>query len=61
MPGPFRAGRIESYNRAVETLCRDCDSQPPLMSKPARACGLPHIAWHKELHGLTIACFMDFG
>ena len=29
-----------------KTLCRDCDS---------RACGSPHIARHKELHGLTIA------
>ena len=29
MPGPFRGGHIESYNRTVETLCRDCDSRPP--------------------------------
>ena len=55
MPGPFRAGRIESYNRAVETLCRDCDSQPPPDVKTCPACGSPHIARHKELHGLTIA------
>ena len=25
----LRMGHIESYNRAVETLCRDCDSRPP--------------------------------
>ena len=55
MPGPFRAGHIESYNRAVETLCRDCDSQPLPDAKTCPACGSPHIARHKELHGLTIA------
>ena len=55
MPGPFRAGHIESYNRAVETLCRDCDSQPTPDAKTCPACGSPHIARHKELHGLTIA------
>ena len=55
MPGPFSAGRIESYNRAVETLCRDCDSQPPPDVKTCPACGSPHIVRHKELHGLAIA------
>ena len=39
----------------METLCRDCDSQPPPDVKTCPACGSPHIARHKELHGLTIA------
>ena len=55
MPGPFRAGHIESYNRAVETLCCDCDSRPPPDVKTCPTCGSPRIARHKELHGLTIA------
>ena len=46
---------IESYNRAVETLCRDCDTQPPPDVKICPSCGSPHIVRHKELHGLTIA------
>ena len=55
MPGPFRAGHIESYNRTVETLCRDCDSRPPPDVKTCPACRSPRIVRHKELHGLTIA------
>ena len=57
MPCPDRFARdaLSAYNRAVETLCRDCDSRPPADVKTCPACGSPHIAQHKELHGLTIA------
>ena len=54
-PDLLCAGHMESYNRAVETLCRDCGSRPPPDVKTCPACGSPHIARHKELHGLTLA------
>ena len=55
LPGHFCAGHIESYNRAVETLCRDCGSRPPPDVKTCPACGSVRIVRHKELHGLTLA------
>ena len=50
----FHAGHIESYNRAVETLCRDCGSRPPPDAEICPACGSARILRHKELHGLTL-------
>ena len=49
MPGPFRAGHIESYNRTVETLCRDCDSRPPpdVKTCPVSA-GSTGAGWMKD-------------
>ena len=55
MHGHFHAGHIESYNRAVETLCRDCGYRPPPDAEICPACGSARIVRHKELHGLTIA------
>ena len=51
----FHAGHIESYNRAVETLCRDCGYRPPPDAEICPACGSARILRHKELHGLTLA------
>ena len=55
MHGHFHARHIESYNCAVETLCRDCGDRPPSDAEPCPACGSVRIVRHKELHGLTIA------
>ena len=55
MHGHFHAGHIESYNRAVETLCRDCGYRPPPDAETYPACGSARIVRHKELHGLTLA------
>ena len=53
--GHFHARHIESYNHAVETLCRDCGNQPPPDAETCPACGSARIVRHKKLHGLTIA------
>lgn len=42
-------------NPAVETLCRDCGSQPFPEAETCPACGSVRVVRHKELHGLTIA------
>ena len=46
---------IESYNHAVETLCRDCGNQPSPEAETCPTCGSARIVRHKELHSLTIA------
>ena len=55
MHGHFHARHIESYNCAVETLCRDCGDRPPSDAETCPACGSVRIVRHKELHGLTLA------
>ena len=55
MNGHLRVEQIESYNHAVETLCRDCSYQPPRDAETCPACGSARIVRHKELHGLTLA------
>ena len=55
MHGHFHARHIEFYNRAMETLCRDCGDQPPPDAEDCPACGSARIVRHKELHSLTIA------
>ena len=55
MHGCRRAPRTGCYDRAVDTLCRDCDHRPPPDAETCPACGSAHIARHKELHGLAIA------
>ncbi len=46
---------IESYNHAMETLCRDCGYQPSPEAETCPACRSARIVRHQELHGLTIA------
>ena len=48
-------GRDRCYNRAVDTLCRDCGHQPPPDAETCPACGSARVVRHKELHGLAIA------
>ena len=55
MNGHLRVEQIESYNHAVETLCRDCSYQPARDAETCPACGSARIVRHKELHGLTLA------
>ena len=55
MHGHFHTEHIEAYNRAVETLYRDCGYRPSLDAKTCPACGSARIVRHKELHGLTLA------
>ena len=55
MNGHLRVAHIESYNHAVETLCRDCGDQPSPKAETCPACGSARIVRHKELHDLTIA------
>ena len=57
MHGHFHARHIESYNCAVETLCRDCGDRPPSDAETCPTCGSVRIVRHKELHSLTIAHF----
>lgn len=47
--------RIESYDRPVETLCRDCGHRPLLEAGACPACGSARVLSHPELHRLAIA------
>ena len=44
-----------SYDRAVDTLCRDCSGRPAAAGKTCPACGSARILCHEELHELTVA------
>ena len=50
----LRTPRIESYDRPVDTLCRDCGHRPHATG-PCPACGSARVLRHGELHGLAIA------
>ena len=39
----------------LETLCRDCGSQPPPDAEACTECGSLRLVRHSELHGLSIA------
>ena len=47
--------RIESYDRPVQTLCRDCGHRPLGPAGACPACGSARVLKHAELHDLTIA------
>ena len=50
----FHAEHIESYNRAVETLCRNCGYRPPADVEICPACESARILRHKELQRLLL-------
>ncbi len=51
----LRTLRIESYDRPVDTLCRDCGHRPHASAGPCPACGSARVLRHGELHTLAIA------
>ena len=51
----LRAERVAFYDRAVQTLCRDCGRRPPPDAGTCPACGSPRVLRHQELHDLAIA------
>ena len=51
----LRMPRIESYDRPVDTLCRDCGHRPHASAGACPACGSARVLRHGELHGLAIA------
>ena len=53
--GSLRARRSETYDRAVQTLCRDCSRRPPSDAGACPACGSPRVLRHEELHDLAVA------
>ena len=54
-PIRLRTARIESYDRLVQTLCRDCGHRPLGHAGACPACGSARVLKHAELHDLTIA------
>ena len=46
---------MESYDRPVETLCRDCGHRPPAGAGTCPACGSTRVLSHAALHDLAIA------
>ena len=55
MPGPFARDALSPIIVPWKLCAVTCDTQPPPDVKICPSCGSPHIARHKELHGLTIA------
>ena len=55
LPGRLRTARIESYDRPVQTLCRDCGHRPLGPAGTCPACGSARVLSHAELHDLAIA------
>ena len=51
----LRLGPIESYDRTVQTLCRDCGHRPLGPAGTCPACGSARVLSHAELHDLAIA------
>ena len=51
----LRTPRIESYDRPVDTLCRDCGHRPHASAGACPACGSARVLRHEELHTLAIA------
>ena len=54
-PKYLRMARLGSYDRPVETLCRDCGHRPLGSAGTCPACGSARLLSHAELHDLTIA------
>ena len=44
-----------TYDRPMDTLCRDCDYRPPTAAGTWPACGSARLLHHGELRDLTIA------
>ena len=51
----LRTPPIESYDRLVQTLCRDCGHRPLRRAGTCPACGSTRVLSHPELHDLAIA------
>ena len=51
----LRAAPGGSYDRSVQTLCRDCGDRPPPDAEACPACGSARVLHHAELHDLAIA------
>ena len=51
----LRAPRVQSYDRPVQTLCRDCGHRPLGPAGSCPACGSARVLSHAELHDLAIA------
>ena len=51
----LRAPRVQSYDRPVQTLCRDCGHRPLGPAGSCPACGSERVLSHAELHDLAIA------
>ena len=51
----LRAPQVQSYDRPVQTLCRDCGHRPLGPAGSCPACGSARVLSHAELHDLAIA------
>ncbi len=51
----LRAPHVQSYDRPVQTLCRDCGHRPLGPAGSCPACGSTRVLNHAELHDLAIA------
>ena len=51
----LRAPGVQSYDRPVQTLCRDCGHRPLGPAGSCPACGSARVLGHAELHDLAIA------